>query len=941
MGRARKKIELTLTEPPLPPVRDELVIEGCRQNNLKNISLSIPHDRITAIVGPSGSGKSSLAFDTLFAEGRWRYMESLSTYTRLFLERMTRPLLDRIYNIRPAISIEQKNPVRTSRSTVGTATEINDYLRVLFARVGRLHCPECGKEVTPLDTPRVVHSLINEYSGRRLHIGFTIPIDGEEATIRATIDGLLKKGFIRIKTSRVIDISYEPPPIEEIKKLGTIEVVVDRLIPREDVKQRLTDSVEIAFREGRDSMWVWVDEEKMLRFSRVLRCTDCNIELEPPSPILFSFNHPVGACPECKGFGNILKYDEDKIVPDKSFTLREGAIEPWTKPAYRWWQEELERYADRYGIDLDKKFYELSEREKRLLFEGTEDFEGVEEFFEYLESKRYKLHIRVFLSRYKGHFRCPACKGTRLKEKALLVTVGGLNIAEVSHLTVSEARRFFKELELTPVEREIAKEALKQISLKLDFLEETGLGYITLDRLTRTLSGGEAQRVALANQLASSLSGVLYILDEPSIGLHPRDVAMLIAQLKRLSRLGNTVVVVEHDQSIIKEAHHIVELGPGSGEMGGRIVYSGSQKDFIESASTLTARYLRGELRINVPRWRRKGSGKELILKGARGNNLKGIDVRFPLNTFICITGVSGSGKSSLVMDTLYNALALKFGMKADRPLPYHSIEGAEHLQDVRLIDQEPIGKTPRSNPITYIGGFDDIRHFFASLRLARERGIGAGSFSFNVPGGRCEACKGEGVEKVEMYFLPDVYINCSVCNGKRYRPEILEIKYNNKNIYDVLQMTFDEAYRFFAPLPHLVKKIALLREVGLGYLRLGQSALTLSGGEAQRLKIARELLGGEEGGVLYILDEPTTGLHPDDIKKLLAVLGRLVDAGNTVIVVEHNLDCIKTADHIIDLGPEGGDRGGMIVAEGTPEKIARTKESYTGKYLRPVLRAG
>ncbi len=941
MGRAKKKIEFSFAEPPLPPVKDELLIEGCRQNNLKNISLSIPHDRITAIVGPSGSGKSSLAFDTLFAEGRWRYMESLSTYTRLFLERMARPLVDRIYNIRPAISIEQKNPVRTSRSTVGTATEVNDYLRVLFARLGRLHCPGCKKEVTPQDTTRVVYRLLKEYRGRRLHIGFSIPVDGDGSAIEALIDELLKKGFVRIRTSRVIDISYEEPPIEEIRRLGTIDVVVDRLITREDTKQRLTDSVETAFRDGRDNMWVWVDEERPLKFSRLLRCTRCSIELETPSPILFSFNHPVGACPECKGFGNILKYDEDKIVPDKSLTLREGAIEPWTKPAYRWWQEELERYADRYHIDLDRRFYELSEREKELLFRGTEDFEGVEEFFEYLESKRYKLHIRVFLSRYKGHFRCPACRGTRLKEKALLVTIGGLNIAEINHLTVSEARRFFKTLELTPVEREIAKEALKQINLKLDFLEETGLGYITLDRLTRTLSGGEAQRVALANQLASSLSGVLYILDEPSIGLHPRDVAMLTAQLKRLSGLGNTVVIVEHDQSIIKESHHIVELGPGSGEMGGRIVYNGHKKDFMEAATTLTARYLRGELKINVPRWRRKGSGKELIIRGAKGNNLKGIDVRFPLNTFICITGVSGSGKSSLVMDTLYNALALKFGIKADRPLPYHSMEGAEHLQDVRLMDQEPIGKTPRSNPITYMGGFDDIRHFFASLRPAREQGIGAGNFSFNVPGGRCEACKGEGMEKVEMYFLPDVYIDCSACNGRRYKPEILKIKHNNRNIYDVLQMTFDEAFRFFAPLPHLVKKLSLLREVGLGYLRLGQSALTLSGGEAQRLKIARELLGGEEGGVLYILDEPTTGLHPDDIKKLLAVLGRLVDAGNTVIVVEHNLDCMKTADHIIDLGPEGGERGGMVVAEGTPERIARTKQSHTGRYLKPVLRAG
>ncbi|MBI5599639.1 MAG: excinuclease ABC subunit UvrA [Deltaproteobacteria bacterium] len=921
--------------------KGELSIEGLRQNNLKNISLRIPHDRITAIVGLSGSGKSSLAFDTLFAEGRWRFIESLSTYTRLFLERMDRPDLDRITNIRPAIAIEQKNPVRGSRSTVGTATELNDYLRVLFARTGSIHCPQCGKAVTPSDPALAAEKLIAQYHGAPAIVGFIVPVEktgGQAGDAKGLIEGLLKKGFVRIRLENgVFDISNAPWPPAGAKAPNEIAVIADRLILRPGEKARLAEAIEVSFREGAGDAWVEVSGHETRRLTNLLRCAGCAMDLEKPSPLLFSFNHPVGACPECKGFGNILKYDEYKIVPRKNLTLRDGAIEPWTKPAYTWWQDELEKRAPRHSINLDRKYSELTAREKKLVFEGADGFEGVRGFFDYLETKKYKLHVRVFLSRYKGHLVCPSCNGARLKKKALAIKMGGMNIAELSALTILRAREFFSGLELPPSKREIAKEALRQINSKLEFLDRTGLGYLTLDRLSRTLSGGEAQRVALANQLASMLSGVLYILDEPSVGLHPRDIAMLVGEIKTLASRGNTVVVVEHDPSAIKSADYIVELGPGSGEMGGRVVFSGTAKDFMESSASLTALYLTGRKLINVPCWRRKGSGRFLVLKGASGNNLKGVDVKIPLQTLTCVTGVSGSGKSTLVTDTLYNALAPRFGIKAERPLPHASIEGAEHLTDLRLIDQGPIGKTPRSNPVTYIGGFDDIRHFFSTLRSAA--GLRPGMFSFNVPGGRCEACRGEGVQKLEMYFLPDVYITCPGCNGKRYRPEVLEVRYDGRNIHDSLNMTFCEASRFFQGMANLSKKISLLREVGLGYLRLGQSATTLSGGEAQRLKIARELAKGDATGILYILDEPTTGLHPDDIKKLLSVLGRLVDAGNTVIMIEHNLDCMKTADHIIDLGPEGGPEGGRIIAEGAPERIARVRESHTGRYLGEALR--
>ncbi|MBI5559869.1 MAG: excinuclease ABC subunit UvrA [Deltaproteobacteria bacterium] len=779
---------------------------------------------------------------------------------------------------------------------------------------------------------------MEKYAGEKALVGFTIKTaDKGRADIERILIELLKRGFVRIKLKDgVFDISGAVPA--GIEGMTEIPVVVDRLMLKPADKARLVESIEAAYREGEGCAWFEVPGRETIKLTRDARCVHCAAGIEKPAPLLFSFNHPVGACAQCKGFGNILNYDEKKIVPEESLTLREGAIEPWTKPSYTWWYEGLERHAEKYSIDLDRIYSELTKKEKKLLFKGAGDFEGIDGFFEYLETKKYKLHIRVFLSRYKGHFTCPACKGTRLKKKSLCVKVGGLNIAEVSAMTITECKGFFDALHLTPVRREIAKEPLKQIRLKLDFLTSTGLGYITLDRLTRTLSGGEAQRIALANQLASALSGVLYILDEPSIGLHPRDIGSLIEEIKKLSSRGNTVVAVEHDPAIIMSADYIVELGPGSGEMGGRLVYCGPAKNFLEAGSTLTSQYLTGKKRINVPMWRRKGK-ERLTLKGAKGNNLKDVLFNIPLRTFVCVTGVSGSGKSSLVTDTLYRAVAPRFGLKTSCPLPYDSIEGVEFINAVRLVDQEPIGKTPRSNPITYIGCFDDIRHFFAQLKPAVSSSITAGNFSFNVPGGRCETCKGEGVTRLEMYFLPDVYITCGGCNGRRYKPRILEITHHGKNIHDVLGMTFDEASGFFHGIAHLAKKISVLREVGLGYLRLGQSATTLSGGEAQRLKIARELTE-HRVPCLYILDEPTTGLHPDDIRKLLSVLGRLVDNGSTVIVVEHNLDCIKTADYVVDLGPEGGDGGGRVIAAGPPEKIAKTRESHTGRYLKEVLSA-
>jgi excinuclease ABC subunit A len=913
--------------------RGEIVIEGLRQNNLKNLSLGIPHDRVTAVVGVSGSGKSSLAFDTLFAEGRWRFIESLSTYTRLYIERMDRPDVDAIMNIRPAIAVEQKNPVRTSRSTVGTATEVNDYLRLIFARIGRVYCPACSVEVSPSDPATAAAALIERFDGRAALVGFGVR--GRGGPPGALRDELLGKGFTRVRLAGgVVDLAGEglgePLPPE-------LDVVADRLVIRRGERARLVEAIETSFREGGGRAWAAPDKAERVAFSERPACPGCGAEIDRPTPLSLSFNHPVGACDECKGFGNVLEYDLDKIVPDKTLSLRRGAIEPWTKPAYTRWYEEMERHARGSSLDLDKPFERLTPGERALVFEGNEKFDGVDGFFRHLETKKYRLHIKVFVSRYKGQTGCRLCGGARLKEAALGVRLNGLDIAGVSRMTIDGARAFLGSLSLTPAERAAASEALRQVGLKLDFLHRTGLGYLTLDRLSKTLSGGEAQRVSIATQLASALSGVLYILDEPSIGLHPSDVETLMAQVRRLAGAGNTVVVVEHDPSVIRGADHIVELGPGAGERGGRLVYSGPCREFVSGARTITSDYLAGRRAVHVPRWRRKGRGR-IVLKGASGNNLKGVDVSIPLKTLTCVTGVSGSGKSTLVVDTLYNIAARHFGLKAGRPLPYASIEGLDLISGVNLIDQDPIGRTPRSNPCTYMGAFDEIRRAFAATRGARAAGLGPGRFSFNIPGGRCEACKGEGVERLEMYFLPDVYVKCAECGGKRYGRQVLSVRLRGRDIHDCLEMTFDEAAAFFGDMGDLKRRFAVLKDVGLGYLRLGQPATTLSGGEAQRLKIAGELVEGTAGDALYILDEPTTGLHMDDVKRLLSVLGRLVDAGNTVVVIEHNLDCIKTADHIIDLGPGGGVSGGRVVASGDPEYLAGRRGSRLSIYLKAAL---
>lgn len=911
---------------------EELIIEGARQNNLKNISLKIPHNKVTVITGLSGSGKSSLAFDTIFAEGQWRYIESLSTYARMFLEKIDRPLVDSIQNIRPAIALEQRNPVKTSRSTVGTVTEIYDYLRLLYAKIGRLFCPECDNEVKRHHPSAVVEEILKGLTGKKVNILFPVRVSKNE--INNILKDLLKRGFTRVKIGdEVLDISQVFP---STKKISEILVLLDRLSIKPETRGRLGDSIEMAFREGQGEILIDVIGEKAIRYSQYLRCMKCNIDFNPPQPLLFSFNHPIGACKECNGFGNILKYDEDLIVPDKSLSLVEGAIEPWTKPATKWWMRQMLAGAKDSGIDLKKPYKELSKKEKALIFKGTDNFYGINDFFEELKEKRYKIHVRVFLSRYRSGFECPTCHGTRLKEEALYFRVGNLNIAEVSSMSVERFYEWFRGLSLTDSEKETAKEILRQIEMKSSFLLRVGLGYLTLNRQIRTLSGGEAQRVNLSNQLSSKLTGTLYILDEPSIGLHPRDTGRLAKIVRELSREGNTVIIVEHDRTLIDSADFVVEMGPGAGEKGGKVVFSGMKNEFLRS-DCLTAKYLQGKESIQLPRGRRKPGRRFLEIKGASANNLKNIDVKIPLHTFTCITGVSGSGKSTLIHDTLYRALARLFRIDFERAGKYRALTGLEYIKGVRLIDQEPIGKSPRSNPVTYIKAFDIIRKIFSELPDSKKIGLTPGHFSFNQPGGRCEGCQGSGFQKLEMYFFEDLLVTCDECGGKRYKPETLDILYNGKNIAQVLQMTVSEAIDFFDN-PSLKRKFQTLLDVGLGYLRLGQSATTLSGGEAQRLKICHELGNWKIRDHVYILDEPTTGLHFEDIKKLLVVLNTLVDSGNTVIVVEHNPDVIKTADWVIDLGPEGGDNGGWIVAQGTPEEIAGVNESYTGRYLKDLL---
>jgi excinuclease ABC subunit A len=888
---------------------------------------------VTVVTGLSGSGKSSLAFDTVFAEGQWRYIESLSTYAQMFLEKLDRPDVDQLRNVRPAIALEQRNPVRTSRSTVGTISEIYDHLRLLFARIGKIVCPKCGKEVKRSHPPSIAGDLMDRYPGKKIYILFrvAVPSNGPAALLME----LQSRGFTRIKLGEEIVESAAIDPGR--KDLAEFLVLLDRLVLKPDSRPRLVESLETALREGKGEVLVEVLGDTTVAFSQALGCPSCGMTYEPPQPLLFSFNHPVGACGECNGFGNILRFDQDLIVPDPLLSLKQGAIEPWTKPSNTWWMRQLLSGAKKVRIDTDVPFRDLSEAHREMVFRGTKNFYGVDQFFEHLQGKRYKLHVRVFLSRYRRAATCPVCKGARLKQEALMVKVGGFDITRVAAMPAAELSRWLRDLRLTEFERDTAREILRQIQLKLGFFVRVGLGYLAMDRQTRTLSGGEAQRVNLSNQLALKLTGTLYVLDEPSIGLHPRDTERLAAIIRELSAADNTVLMVEHDQALIRSADHVVEMGPGAGERGGRVVFAGTQREFLNS-SCLTARYLSGKESIPVPARRRKEERRFLEIRAASENNLKGIDVRIPLRSLTCITGVSGSGKSTLVQDTLFRAVARELGLAVEPPGRYGQLLGIEHVRGVRLIDQEPIGKTPRSNPVTYIKAFDLIRKFFAGLTDAKRKKLGPGHFSFNVAGGRCAACDGAGVQKIEMYFFEDMFVTCEQCSGKRYKPGVLSVLYKGRNISDVLEMTVNEATAFFEGQPTLQERLRSLAEVGLDYLRLGQPATTLSGGESQRLKISRELSDWKQHDMVYILDEPTTGLHMHDVRRLLGVLNALVNAGNTVIVVEHNLDVIKSADWIIDLGPEGGEEGGRIVAEGTPEDVSEVEGSHTGSYLREYL---
>ena len=910
----------------------DLIIEGARQHNLKNISLTIPHNAVTVITGVSGSGKSSLAFDTLFAEGQWRYIESLSTYARMFLEKVDRPDVDRLTNIRPAIAIEQKNSVRTARSTVGTSTEISDFLRLLFAKVGRPTCPDCKQEARGYQPADIVDELLSRFVNARAMILFPVnDTRGDEATL---VHALLTKGFIRVKCGEEL-VDLQPGLALPPHRDTDLYVVLDRLVLRADNRGRMMEAVESALREGHGVCRIEVIGQGPHTYSTRFMCQECERTFDPIRPIMFSFNHPLGACPECKGFGNILRYDEDLVVPNRNLSLAEGAIEPWMKPSSAWWHKQMLTAMKRRRISLTTPYGKLSEEERAILWKGDRAFEGIDQFFTYLEQKRYKLHVRVFLSRYRSPSPCPSCHGSRLKPEALHVKINGQDIHDTSLWTIDELARWLDGLKLSDFEARIAYDIVRQLSMKLGFLQRVGLRYLTLARQTRTLSGGEAQRITLANQLGSRLVGTLYVLDEPTIGLHARDTAMLASIMRELAGAGNTVVVVEHDLHMMLAADHLVEMGPLSGERGGAIVAAGPRERFVADSQSLTARYLRGDERIPVPSVRRRSNGKALVLAGAREHNLKDVTVKFPLGMLVCVTGVSGSGKSTLVRDTLYCAVARAFRMATLPMGRFTAMKGLEHLGGVRLIDQEPIGRTPRSNPVTYLKAFDDIRRLFSTLPEARRRHLTPAHFSFNTTGGRCGRCQGTGYEKLDMYFFEDMYVTCEACDGHRFQPEVLAVRYKGKTIREVLDLTVSDALSFFGDAPRLGEKFHLLTSIGLGYLRLGQPATTLSGGEAQRLKIAAELKDRASRDILYILDEPTTGLHLDDIKKLLNVLNKLVDAGHTVLVVEHHLDVIKAADWIIDLGPEGGEAGGYIVAEGRPEQVAEVEISHTGRFLR------
>jgi excinuclease ABC subunit A len=979
---------------------DSIVIRGARTHNLKGVDVDIPHGMLTVVSGVSGSGKSSLAFDTVYAEGQRRYVESLSAYARQFLERIEKPDVDHIEGLAPAIAIKQKNQTRNPRSTVATATEIYDYLRLLYARCGTTFCLTCGGEVKRDTVDEILTTILALPEGTRLYALFPIlrrelviePMQAASVSedvpapkpkrvakskkkeaaagnsldlsitdpVRERLFELRKRGYNRLyQNNKIVEFST-PESLLELDFTQPIFVLVDRIAVSAEVRPRIVDAVETAYRESGEIIFELIPRQgepapalTHLRFSAAFECTSCHRAYREPEPRLFSFNNPYGACPRCQGFGNTIDFDPDLIIPDKHKTLDEGAIDPWVKPKYRPMHGEMKRAAKAANIPTDAPWIDLTPAQQEFIWEGSGSFPGIRGFFAALDRKKYKLHVRVFLSKYRGYALCPDCRGQRLRAEARAVLINGQNICQTSALTVTGAKHFFDSLELSPSQAEIAGKILDEVRQRIGFLHEVGLDYLTLDRLSSTLSGGESQRIQLATSLGSRLVGALYVLDEPSIGLHTRDTAKLIRIMKDLRDLGNTILVVEHDPDVIRAADYLLDLGPGAGELGGKLLAAGTVAEVRRNPASITGKYLSGKLSIPIPRIRRIPGRESLKLTGARANNLRNVDLEIPLNMLVAITGVSGSGKSTLIHQVLYRALMQSLGRTegADPSNLYRGLSGAQHLNDVVLIDQSPIGRTPRSNPVTYIKAFDAIRDLFASQPDARRKGYTAGHFSFNVPGGRCDVCEGDGTVTVEMQFLADVELPCDECGGTRYKSNILDIRYKNKNIHDVLNMTVKEALHYFAGHPKIVDKLAVLDEIGLGYVRLGQSATTLSGGEAQRVKLASHLATARANTitrgditrraasrVLYILDEPTTGLHFDDVNKLLTAFRKLIDGGGSLLVIEHNLDVIKSADWVVDMGPEGGTGGGEIVAAGTPEQIAANPASHTGHWLKQVL---
>jgi excinuclease ABC subunit A len=970
------------------PANDAIIIRGARTHNLKNISCDIPHGKLTVVSGVSGSGKSSLAFDTIYAEGQRRYVESLSSYARQFLERIEKPDVDLIDGLAPAIAIKQKNTTRNPRSTVATATEIYDYLRLLYARCGTVYCVYCDGLVKRDSMDEIAEAILALGEGTRLQALFPVGTAAPELeatakttakparttkagakgkpaanggdsphteTLKARLTELRTSGFNRLyQQGKIVEFST-PESLLELDFTLPVFVLLDRIVVSAENRARIVDAAEIAYREGSEVIFEEVPREENAerrrhRFSGAFECKSCHRPGKEPEPRLFSFNNPFGACPRCQGFGNTVDFDMNLVIPDKGLSLEDGAIDPWNRPKYRTWFTELKKLAPALGVPLNVPWRELPEPAREIVLRGKGSFEGVFGFFAQMERKKYKLHVRVMLSKYRGYAECPDCRGQRLRAEARSVRINNRNICQATALTIADAKEFFGGLQLSAMQEEIAGPILEEVRARLSFLDAVGLEYLTLDRLASTLSGGEAQRIQLATSLGSRLVGALYVLDEPSIGLHTRDTARLIHILEELRDLGNTILVVEHDADVLRAADHLLDLGPGAGEFGGKLLAEGVLAEIEANPNSLTGRYLSGQISIPVPTRRREPGREKLVLRGAEANNLHGLNVEIPLGLLVAITGVSGSGKSTLVHQVLYRAVARALGQSdgSDPSGVFKSLTGVERLNDVVLVDQTPIGRTPRSNPITYIKGFDLVRELFAAQPEAKRLSLTPGHFSFNVPGGRCNTCEGDGTVTVEMQFLADVELPCEDCNGTRYQSKVLQVEYKGKNIHDVLQLTVKEALRFFAGQTKLLEKLAVLDEIGLGYLRLGQSATTLSGGEAQRVKLAAHLAQvraananakpSQASRVLYILDEPTTGLHFDDVSKLLTAFRKLIDGGGSLIVIEHNLDVIKSADWVIDLGPEGGEGGGRVVAEGTPEEVAGNLLSHTGKWLGRVL---